>query len=223
MKKILLSGVFLLAALLTVLFVNFTVSDKNEVTAAEEKNKTGEVKEEKRSCCSEDEGSSGYSENSIYQLESVWTDQNGMKKELSDFAGKPTVMTMFFASCTYACPILVQDMKRIESQIPEGQLKNYNFVLVSIDPERDTPAKLKEFARVRNLDEKRWTLLTSNENNVMELAALTGFKFRKEKDGQFSHSNIINILGEEGEIIHQHLGLNQDITLAANYLTNEQE
>lgn len=223
MKKILLSGVFLLAALLTVLFVNFVITDKNEVTAAEEKNKTTEVKEEKSSCCSEEEGSSGYSENSIYQLESEWTDQNGQKKELSDFTGKPVIMTMFFASCTYACPVLVQDMKRIEFQIPEEQLKNYNFVLVSIDPERDTPAKLKEFARAWKLDEKRWTLLTSNDNNVMELAALTGFKFRKEKDGQFSHSNIINVLDEEGEIIHQHTGLNQDITLAANYLTNEQE
>jgi protein SCO1 len=63
-------------------------------------------------------------------------------------------------------------------------------------------------------------LLTGSEESILELAALTGFKYKKESDGQYSHSNTINILNEEGEVEYQHQGLNQDVTMAANYLRN---
>ena len=125
---------------------------------------------------------------------------------------------MFFASCTYACPILVNDMQRIESKIPKDELKDYKFILVSIDPERDTPAKLRSFASEHALDLNRWTLLTGEKDDIMELAALTGFKFKKEENGEFSHSNIITILNEQGEIEFQHRGLNKDVTEAVKFL-----
>ncbi len=52
----------------------------------------------------------------------------------------------------------------------------------------------------------------------MELAALTGFKFKKEENGEFSPSNIITILNEQGEIEFQHRGLNKDVTEAVKFL-----
>ncbi|RPI70535.1 MAG: SCO family protein, partial [Ignavibacteriales bacterium] len=119
----------------------------------------------------------------------------------------------FFASCTYACPILVNDMKRIETAlINEDEISSYKFLLVSIDPERDTPEMLSEFAKRHKLDLKRWKLLTGTADDIMELAAVTGFKYKKEDNGEFSHSNMINFLNDGGEIIHQQIGLNQDIT-----------
>jgi protein SCO1 len=213
MKQIIVIGVFVIAVAAGFIILN-PFQETESAPLAEKK-----VKEEKASCCSSEKEAGEYSESSVYQLSSDWTDQDGNKVNLSDFQGKQVVMTMFFASCTYACPILVQDMKRIESEIPSSELKNYRFVLISIDPERDTPDKLKEFAQMKNLDTKRWTLLTGTEGDVMEFAAVTGFKYIKEDDGQFSHSNIINIINEDGEIIYQHAGLNQDIKPAANYLT----
>jgi protein SCO1/2 len=128
---------------------------------------------------------------------------------------------MFFASCTYACPILVNDMKNIEKEIPENQLSSYKFVLVSIDPDRDTPEKLKKFAEEKNLDKKRWTLLTGSKDNIIELAALTGFKYKKDNDGGFSHSNLITFLNGDGEIQHQQYGLNQDASGAVKILLSK--
>jgi protein SCO1/2 len=136
-------------------------------------------------------------------------------KELRD---KPVVMTMFYASCTYACPVLINDMKRIEASINQDELDDYRFVLVSIDPDKDNPKVLSELAARYKLDSKRWTLLTGSHDNVMELAALTGFKFKKDEKMGYSHSNIINVLNEEGEIVHQQSGLNQDITLSMQTL-----
>jgi protein SCO1/2 len=189
-------------------------------TSAEEKNEKSatttesvkETKTDKHSCCDEME-SEEISESSIYQLESKWKDQNNKTFTLKEFDGKKVVLTMFFASCTYACPILINDMKRIEAGLSkEDDISSYRFLLISIDPKRDTPENLKEFANNNNLDLKRWKLLTGNSDNIMELAAVIGFKYKKDKNGDYSHSNLITFLNEEGEIFHQQVGLNQDIT-----------
>ena len=50
-----------------------------------------------------------------------------------------------------------------------------------------------------------------DENGISELAAVLGFKYKKEPDGSFSHSNIINVLDENGIMAYQHFGLNQDV------------
>jgi len=192
---------------------------------AEEQNQKSEIKtetvsdkNEKHSCCDEVE-SEEFSESSLYQLESEWTDQDGKSFSLKDLEGKKIVLTMFFASCTYACPILVNDMKKIETVLnKEDKFSSYELVLISIDPERDTSEKLKDFANKQNLDLKRWKLLSGKSGDIMELAAVTGFKYKKDKNGDYSHSNLITFLNEEGEIIHQQVGLNQDITAAAEKL-----
>ncbi|MHB8905430.1 MAG: SCO family protein [Melioribacteraceae bacterium] len=147
-------------------------------------------------------------DNSIYQLESVWKTEAGKKITLNDLKGKKQIMAMVFANCTYACPLIVNDMKKIESKINRNDV---DFLLVSIDPKRDTPEALTQYAKNNKLDLKRWHLLTGDENGISELAAVLGFKYKKEPDGSFSHSNIINVLDENGVVAYQHFGLNQDV------------
>lgn len=192
----------------------FTTAEEKEEKLKTKTELVKESKREKHSCCDEME-SEKISESSLYQLESEWKNQDGKTFPLKDFEGKKVVFTMFFASCTYACPILVNDMKKIESEIiKEDEISSYHFLLVSIDPERDTPDKLREFASRYNLNPERWTLLTGNSDDIMELAAVTGFKYKKDTNGDYSHSNLITFLNEKGEVIHQQVGLNQDITSA---------
>jgi protein SCO1/2 len=118
---------------------------------------------------------------------------------------------MFFASCQFACPIIVNDMKRIEAALPARLQGTVGFTLVSFDSERDTPAALAEYRRTQDLSGKSWTLMQGRPDDVLELAALLGVKFKENAAGQFAHSNIITILNAQGEIVHQQVGLNQDI------------
>lgn len=175
--------------------------------------KSAEVRNDstKGSCCSEDMSEGKYSDKSIYQLTGSWTDQNNNTIQLGKFQGKKVVLAMFFASCTYACPIILNDMQKIEKNLSKENLLNTQFVFVSIDPDRDSPDKLLQYAKGKNLDLNRWTLLTGKNDDILELAALLGFKFRKDTNGDFSHTNMITLLNEKGEIAFQLIGLNQDI------------
>jgi protein SCO1/2 len=58
---------------------------------------------------------------------------------------------------------------------------------------------------------ENWTLLRGGSDDVLELAALLGVRYKQDAKGQFSHSNIITVLNADGEIVHQQIGLNQDI------------
>ena len=216
MKKFYLFGSITLIAIglfaIYFIFAKESKSSDVKLTSASSAENVSAIKNnnEKRSCCSEEEAGD-YSENSIYNLESDWINQNGDKINLGSLRGKPVILTLFYASCTYACPILINDMKKIESSLSGRKLNDYKFILVSIDPDRDTPESLLKTLKMNNLDSKRWTLLTGNKDDVMNLAALIGFKFKDDGKGGFSHSNIITLLNENGEIVHQHVGLNQNV------------
>jgi protein SCO1 len=152
-----------------------------------------------------------FSDTSLYQVDSTWTSATGKTVRMTDFKGRVQVVTMFFARCEFACPILIHDMQRIEAALPATLRTNVGFLLVSFDSERDTPEALRAYSQRVELDTNRWTLLRGSSDDVLEFAALLGIKFKKDSRGQFAHSNVITVLNTAGEIVFQQIGLNQDI------------
>jgi protein SCO1/2 len=152
---------------------------------------------------------------SIYNLPSKWTNQNGQNLEMKDLKGKVLVMVMIYTSCKAACPRLVADMRNMESRLPDNIKPNVKFVLVSIDPEVDTPKRLKEFAIANKMDGGQWEFLRSTEENTREFAAVLAVNYKKITPLDFSHSNIISVFNTEGELTFQQegLGVNSDATI----------
>lgn len=151
---------------------------------------------------------------SIYQLDARWTDDGGRTVTLASLRGRPVVVAMFFASCEYACPVLVNDLARLRAQLPEAVRAETRFLLVSFDTARDTPSALQAFRSRMALD-AGWTLLRGDDDAVRELAMVLGVKYKQDARGQFSHSNLLTVLNREGEIAHQLAGLNGDVSEAA--------
>lgn len=153
-------------------------------------------------------------EKSLYQLDRTWTNDAGKAVTLTLLRGRPVAIAMFFAQCEYACPVIVNDLKRLRASLPEAQRAGLQIVLVSFDTARDTPSALRAFRARMDLD-AGWTLLRGETEAVQDLAMLLGVKFKADARGQFAHSNIITVLNAEGEIVHQVAGLNADLSEAA--------
>ena len=153
---------------------------------------------------------------SVYNLTGAWWDSRGERAPLTRLAGRPQVVALVYTSCAQACPAIVSELKRIEAALG-SDAAHVGFVLASIDPERDTPEKLAEFARRASLDPSRWTLLGAADSDVLELAAVLGVQYRQLPDGEFTHSNVVTVLDARGEIAHRQLGLGQetDATVSA--------
>lgn len=145
---------------------------------------------------------------SIYNLPSKWTTQNGNDIELKDLKGEVLVMVMIYTSCQAACPRLVADMRSIEEQLPATTKGKVKLILVSIDPEVDTPERLKAFSIENKMEGNQWLFLRSTEKNTREFAAVLAVNYKKISPLDFSHSNIISVFNKEGELVHQQEGLN---------------
>mgnify|MGYP001551673361 CR=1 FL=1 len=156
----------------------------------------------KKEICGDEMEAALFTKNSLYQAEVAFTTDVGAAFKLSELRGRPVVLTMFFASCEYACPLLVSDIAAIRAKLPADVRDRAAIVLVSFDTARDTPAALAAYRAKRGLD-AQWTLLHGSADSVRELAALLGVKYQQSTDGMFSHSNLITILNAQGEIVHQ--------------------
>lgn len=168
-------------------------------------NKTTELK---KSCCdtkNESVASKPISGESVYNLTSTWTSQKEETFQLSHFRNKIVIEAMVFTHCESACPRLVADMKRLESSLTETELQKITFLLISMDPDRDTPSRFREFAADHKLNEN-WTLLSSNQDATTEIANVLGVRVKKLEDGGFDHSNVIFVLDVEGVIVDQQDG-----------------
>ncbi|WP_239986490.1 MULTISPECIES: SCO family protein [Arenibacter] len=147
------------------------------------------------------------SELSIYNLPSKWTNQNNEEIQLKVLKGDVLVMVMIYTSCQTACPRLVADMRGIEEQIPLDKKDKVTFVFVSIDPETDTPQRLKEFAKENQMDSEKWVFLRGSEGDTREFSAVLAVNYKKISPMDFSHSNIISVFDQEGELAYQQEGL----------------
>ncbi len=152
-----------------------------------------------------------YSEKSIYTLGSDWTADVGKTVKLEALRGRPQVVALFFTNCQHSCPLIVGDLKRVEKALSAKARAKVDFLLVSIDPERDTPETLRLFREKYRLGIEHWSLLRGAPDDVQHLAAMLGFNYYPGSNTQFAHSLLITVLNGEGEVVFQQAGLGGDI------------
>lgn len=191
----------ILFSLLSLFLVSSCKQSENK-----EANETEEIAQER---------SEGISEMSVYNLPATWTNQDGENIQLKDLEGDVLVMVMIYTSCKAACPRLVADMRNIEKALPEEVKSEVKMIFVSIDPETDTPERLKAFAKENYIDEEPWMFLRSSEENTREFAAVLAVNYKQITPIDFSHSNIISVFNRKGELVFQQegLGVNSDNTI----------
>lgn len=147
---------------------------------------------------------------SVYHLDGAWRDAAGGTLELAGFAGHPVVVVMMYGSCTTACPMLVNDARRLDAALTEDVKAQTRFLLVSFDP--DEPAPLAPA-------DPRWRFVTGERAQVRALAMLLGVRYRARGDGHFDHSNLVTVLDSDGRIVHRVEGLMQPMDEAAAAVT----
>ncbi|HVI25147.1 MAG TPA: SCO family protein [Xanthomonadaceae bacterium] len=135
---------------------------------------------------------------SVYQLPVKLTDAQGRQYDWRSLRGKPRVVSMFYTSCQFICPLIVDAGKAIEKQLTPAQQQRVGFLLVSMDPARDTPAALKKIETARKLDPKRWTLASPAPGDVRAVAGVLGVRYRQLEDGEFNHSTVLVLLDADG-------------------------
>lgn len=123
---------------------------------------------------------------------------------LADLAGKPVVVSLIYTSCADVCPTVSETLAEAVA-VAQDALGADSFHVVSIgfDWRRDTPDRMRAFARSHGLHSDNWRFLSADGDTIDRLSADLGFQFFAAPQG-FDHLTQTSILDPEGRI-HTHL------------------
>ena len=138
---------------------------------------------------------------SIYQLEARLTDQNGKVATFTDQAGDVRLVSMFYASCKYVCPMIIDQLKRIEHELDDEQHQRLRVSMITFDAKHDSPDVLTQLADERHIDSARWSLFQPRPSDVRPISALLGIQYRELPEGGFNHSSVISLIDADGRIL----------------------
>jgi len=138
---------------------------------------------------------------SIYRLGLPLVDQDSHAFHLSDRRGRPQLISMFYTSCQYVCPLIIDTLRKTQQALELSDRKRVGVLLVSFDPQRDTPQRLKEVYGERKLDSASWTLARTGPSDVRKLAAVLDIQYRALANREINHSSSLTLLDADGRIV----------------------
>ncbi|WP_246096537.1 SCO family protein [Paenibacillus sinopodophylli] len=149
-------------------------------------------------------------------------DIDGKPVSLESTNGKARIVYFYFANCPDVCPPTTFLLSQVQDQLEaEGKLgKSADMISITFDPERDTPDVIRDFAGRHFADTNSWHFLRGDqEATTLQLAKDFGVAVIKEKDGSYTHMNVITIVDKDGQIRKWMNGSSEDLT--AKDIVNE--
>jgi protein SCO1/2 len=135
---------------------------------------------------------------SFYTAPYSFTNDRAQTVHLSEWRGKPLILTMEYSNCRFMCTTTFSKMKAIQTAADQKKLQ-IDFMIVSLDPKNDTPQAWRQYRISRDVDKSNWHLLTGSEATTKELAALLGIKYWYVDDHILHDFKIVR-LNANGEI-----------------------
>ena len=134
------------------------------------------------------------------------TAQNGERLALTDLKGKVVAVTFIYTACPDVCPLLSYKLKSVMSRLEEANYSNVFFVSITMDPERDTPDHLQNYATWLEANPERWAFLTGSEEEIRKVARDYGIYFKKQSNGVIDHNLLTSIVDSSGTLRVQYMG-----------------
>jgi protein SCO1 len=135
------------------------------------------------------------------------TSQDGAQVALADFRGKVVVVTFIYTSCADTCPVLTAMMAHVQDQLGHDFGVKVVFVSITVDPERDTTAALKQYAETFGADLNGWTFLTGTPGTIRDVTRQYGVFASKTASGDVDHTFLTSIIDQRGVLRVQYLGV----------------
>jgi protein SCO1 len=138
------------------------------------------------------------------------TSQDGSQVTLADFRGKVVAVTFIYTLCTSTCPVLTPTMSFVQDQLGPNFGTKIAFVSITVDPERDTPEVLKEYAHAFGANLAGWAFLTGTPDAIRDVTRRYGVFASTTANGDVEHTFLTSIVDPSGMLRVQYVGVRFD-------------
>jgi len=134
-------------------------------------------------------------------LDLEFTNGSGQLVQLTDYAGKPLLISLIFTSCHHVCPTLTRHLKTaVDAARDALGPDSFNVVTIGFDTAIDTMDRMQDFATRQGINGVNWEFLSSSAENMAKLTENLGFIYFPSPSG-FDHITQLTIVDRDG-IIH---------------------
>lgn len=130
---------------------------------------------------------------------------------ISDFAGKPLVISMIFTSCHHVCPLITKHLDESVAAARDALGDDtFEVLTIGFDSVNDAPEAMLAFAREQGVEASNWHFLSATPEVVRDLSADLGFTYFPAPRG-FDHINQTSIVDRNGIVYAQVYGVTFDL------------
>lgn len=137
--------------------------------------------------------------------------QDSLAYGTKDLEGKVFVVDFFFTTCPTICPVMKTQLLRVHEKFKEEE--DFKIISISIDPNYDKPAILKDFSNKLAIDNHQWNFLTGDQAKIFELGEKE-FLVTAQKDenelGGYLHSGAFLLIDRNRRIRGIYDGTQED-------------
>lgn len=128
------------------------------------------------------------------------TERSGRTVSQKDLVGQVWIADFIFTSCAGTCPSMTETMRKLQEVLP----REIRMVSFTVDPSRDTPQVLAEYANRYGADRDRWLFLTGPQDALYNLS-IQGFKLALDDTAgtavePITHSTRFVLVDKDGQI-----------------------
>jgi len=137
-----------------------------------------------------------------FQLE----DQSGRPLALSDLRGKVVLLTFIYSSCADVCPLITASLAALQRRLAPEERGRVFFISITVEPEMDTPAVLRAYAKRHGADLSSWAFLSGSPKAVREVWQSFGLTVNRRVKGIVDHPGWTLLIDREGMVRYRYLG-----------------
>lgn len=135
------------------------------------------------------------------------TNQDGEMVSLSDYRGSFVVLDFIYTSCETVCPLLTASMRRVQDELGDHSGSEVYFISITIDPEYDTPERLKTYAAAYGIkDSHDWAFLTGEPDTVYQVLDSYMLTFEEKALQEIDHTALTVLIDPNGIERHRYWG-----------------
>ncbi|MGA9665451.1 MAG: SCO family protein [Gallionella sp.] len=137
----------------------------------------------------------------LYSVPDSLVNDRNETVHLSDWRGKPLILTMEHSNCRFSCSVTFSKLKSIQTLADQKNIK-IDFMIISVDPRNDTPAAWRQYRKSRDVERNNWHLLTGSEAATKVIANLLGIKYWYMDEHVFHDFKILR-LNAQGQVVKE--------------------
>jgi len=130
----------------------------------------------------------------------TFLNRSGRKVHLSDYRGKPLVISMIYTHCPFVCATTTRNLSALKLSRDALGADSFGVLTIGFDTENDTPQAMDDFASRMEVKLPNWEFVSADAKTIRQLSKDLGFVFFPSPIGGFDHITQTTFVDGKGRV-----------------------